>query len=77
VQQSDYAHRWSRESGAGRGRNADAGAIATASPPPRKLPLLFWVGVLAQRRLTALFTPTSVSPLHPALSRVALPDAEP
>ena len=77
VQQSDYAHRWSRESGAGRGRNGDAGTTEVTSPSPRKLPLLFWVGVLAQRKLTALFKPTSLSPLHPALTRIALPDAEP
>ena len=77
VQQSDYAHEWARASDDGRGRAWDARAYEGAKQSLRKMPLLYWAGQLAQRRLTSLFKVTSLSPLNRGLTRVAIGDAAP
>jgi hypothetical protein len=77
VQQSDYAHEWAEASADDRGRNSDAGAYEIAKQSLRKMPLLYWAGQLAQRRLLSLFRPTALSPLNRGLTRLAIRDAEP
>ena len=65
VQQSDYAHRWERES---------AAVTAMTSQPPRNLPLLSGLALVAYKRLSSWFKPTALSPLNPGLTRVPLRD---
>jgi hypothetical protein len=82
VQQSDYEFAWEKTKGRERAPEAGLATSVPGStarpgakkPRSRKMPILSWIALLAFRKISAFFRPTSLTPVNPYLTAIDITD---